>query len=129
MTGLTNVELNGRRAKVLGWDSTNSRYELRIDGKTETRLINPKNIISEDGVGAAAQSEESNKAEEAEVRGEETVAKQKAVAEAKANAEAETNRQRREQEEATANQKAEGKKGKEREVAQNLLKRFKSQVV
>ena len=48
LTGRTNVELNGKGAKVLGWDSGNSRYELRIDGKTETQLINPKNCISED---------------------------------------------------------------------------------
>ena len=89
LTGLTNVELNGKRAKVLGWDSANSRYELEIDGKAGTRLIKPANITPEDGVGATAQSEESNKAEEVELRGEEAAAKQKAAAEAKANAEAE----------------------------------------
>ena len=74
LTGLTNVELNGNGAKVLRWDSATSRYELEIDGQTDTRLIKPENILG-----------------------------------------------------TTEQQKAEAKKGKEREVVQNLLKRFEPQ--
>merc|ERR1711871_1281636 len=39
VTGLRNAALNGQTATVVSWDGANTRYELRIDGMSETRLI------------------------------------------------------------------------------------------
>ena len=38
--------MNGQRATVISWDAASSRYELRIEGILETRLIKPENVES-----------------------------------------------------------------------------------